>query len=77
MSLAPISVKYVADGFGACSYFDNKKKESSCFACRRLNLSISSNQADGKKSHRIWLKKSRGLRKGNANINIKFETLET
>lgn len=68
MSLAPISVKYAVDGFGTCSYFDNKKKESSWFVCMRLNLSIVSNQADGKKSHRIWPERQ------GVNINIKFDT---
>lgn len=48
-----MSVKYVVDSFGACSYFGNKK-ESSWFVSRRRNLSIGSNQADGEKSHRIW-----------------------
>lgn len=68
MSLAAISVKYVVDGFGACSYFDNKKKESSWFVRMRLNLSIGSHQADGKNSHRIWPERQ------GFNINIKFDT---
>lgn len=46
-------MKYVVGGFGTCSYFDNKKKESSWSVCMRLNLSIGSNQADGKNSRRI------------------------
>lgn len=46
-------MKYVVDVFGACSEFDNKE-ESSWFVSMRRNLSIGSNQADGKKSHRIW-----------------------
>lgn len=50
-------MKYVVDGFGACSYFNNKKKESSWFVSMRLNLSIGSNQADWEKPHRIWPKR--------------------
>ena len=46
-------MKYVVGGVGTCSYFDNKKKESSWSVCMRLNLSIGSNQADGKNSRRI------------------------
>lgn len=52
-------MKYVVDGFGANSYFDSKKKESSWFVSVRLNLSIGSNQADWEKSHRIWPKRQR------------------
>lgn len=50
-------MKYAVDGFGASSYFDNEKEESSWCVSLRLNLSIGSNQADGKKSHRIWPKR--------------------
>lgn len=50
-------MKYVIDSFGACSYFDNKKEESSWFVSMKLNLSIGSNQADRKKSLRIWPKR--------------------
>ena len=58
-------MKYVVGGFGTCSYFDNKKKESSWSVCTRLNLSIGSNQAGRKKSRRIWSKRQ------GFNINIK------
>lgn len=67
-------MKYVVDGFGASSYFDNKKEESSWFVSMRLNLSISTNQADRKKSLMEFDLKDRALRKGNANINTKFDT---
>lgn len=50
-------MKYVVDGFGVCSYFDNKKKESSWFVSIRLNLSIGSNQAVWENPHRIWRKR--------------------
>lgn len=50
-------MKYVVDGFGACSYFDNKEKESSWFVSMRHNLSIGSNQADKKRSQRVLPKR--------------------
>lgn len=61
-------MKYVVGGFGTCSYFDNKKKESSWFVCMRLNLSMGSSQTGRKKSHRIWPKRQ------GFNINIKSDT---
>lgn len=61
-------MKYVVGGFGTCSYFDKKKKESSWFVCMRLNLSMGSNQTGRKKSHRIWPKRQ------GFNINIKSDT---